>query len=65
MACLIFQPHRANLICSACSDFTDQPHVDEKAVFCARCCPNCAPKPPAERTGPVVGLGGVQGGLFS
>lgn len=60
----IFGVHRASVKCAVCREFTDQPHCLEGVLFCDSCCPSCHPTPPAERTGPVVGLVGEQGRLL-
>lgn len=49
--------------CRACSEWPQNPHVFGITPYCAGCCPNC--RPPAERSGAVVGLGGEQLGMFA
>lgn len=61
----IFGPERLNCRCVVCGDFTGRPHCTEGVLTCEAHCTTCSPRPPAERTGPVVATAGTQDGLFT
>ncbi|HXE05804.1 MAG TPA: hypothetical protein VN579_07450 [Bryobacteraceae bacterium] len=60
---VIFNPERISIRCCACpsnADWPQQAHVVGVAAYCAAHCPECSPEPPAERSGPVLGIAGEQ-----
>ncbi len=62
---LVFQPGRLSYPCASNCGSWEATHCIGLRFYCAGCCPVCkVPTPPVERTGPVVGLVGSQGGLW-